>query len=352
MLHDLGSRDRAFIQTVRDIRRGLLELGGVADGGYEAILMQGSGTFGIESVLSSITPPSPNGKWLFLINGAYGERMVKIAEVHGLAYTALRFPEGAALEVAAIRAALDSDPAITHLAAVHCETTTGIFNPVAEIGALAKMQHKIYFVDAMSSFGGVPLDVAAAGIDYLVSSANKCIEGVPGFSFALARREALLSTEGYARTLSLNLFAQWQGLEKDGQFRFTPPTHALLAFAQALQELKDEGGIPGRAARYQTNYQTILEGMTALGFDPYLPPEDRGYIITSYRYPDHPRFDFEAFYQALSERGFVIYPGKVTQADCFRIGHIGRLYPADMAALLAAIRGVLIEMDITLEKKA
>ena len=219
-------------------------------------------------------------------------------------------------------------------------------NPVKEIGRMVQQSGARYFVDAMSSFGAVPIDLAEWGIDYLVSSANKCIEGVPGFGFALARREALMQTEGNARSLSLDLLSQWKGLEQNGQFRFTPPTHALLAFHQALLELEAEGGVAGRAARYRANYETLIAGMRALGFQEYLEPEDRGYIITSFRYPTHPNFDFDEFYKRLNDRGYVIYPGKVSQADCFRIGTIGRIFESDMNDLLAALREVVAEMGI------
>ena len=203
-----------------------------------------------------------------------------------------------------------------------------------------------YIVDAMSSFGAIPLDLAAAHIDFLISSANKCIEGVPGFGFVLARRARLLEAKGRARTLSLDLYAQWAGFESDGQFRFTPPTHALLAFHQALVELEAEGGVAGRAARYSTNHAVLMRGMAELGLEAYLAPEDQSYIITAFRYPEHAQFRFEDFYGRLSELGFIIYPGKLTSAPCFRIGTIGRLSPSDIDALLVGIRRVLQEMGV------
>ncbi|MBA3531740.1 MAG: 2-aminoethylphosphonate--pyruvate transaminase [Ardenticatenales bacterium] len=346
MLRDLGSRDFEFIEAVRDIRQRLVELGGVSAEEYTAILMQGSGTFAIESVLSSTLPP--DGKLLTIVNGAYGRRIVEIASVLKIDMAVLTYPEDSVPDLQEIEACLTADRAVTHVAVVHCETTTGIINPIAEIGALAKRFGRHYFVDAMSSFGAVPLNLAECGIDYLVSSANKCIEGVPGFGFVLAWRPALLGTEGYARSVSLNLLAQWVGLERDGQFRFTPPTHALLAFHQALLELEIEGGVEGRAARYQANHETLLAGMRTLGFECYLSPEQRGYIITSFRYPTHPNFIFETFYQHLNRRGYVIYPGKVSSVDCFRIGHIGRVFESDIMDLLAAIRETLAEMEISL----
>lgn len=344
MLRDLGSRDFAFIALVNEIRQRLLTLGGVSKGEYEAILMPGSGTFGLEAVVSSTVPP--DGKLLVIINGAYGRRIAHIAETVNIPVTRLTFPENSKPDLTAVATALAADNAVTHVAIIQCETTTGLINPVREIGAIAKKHGKIYFVDAMSSFGAVALNLSECHIDYLVSSANKCIEGVPGFSFILARRDTLMATEGYARSLSLNLLAQWRGLENNGQFRFTPPTHALLAFHQALVELEGEGGIEGRAARYRANYETLIAGMRAMGFQEYLSPEDQGYIITSFRHPTDPNFNFEGFYQHLNDKGFVIYPGKVSDADCFRIGSIGRIFQTDVRDLLGAIRETMLEMEI------
>jgi len=344
MLRDLGSRDFEFIQVIREIRRRLLEVGGVGEGGYEAIPMQGSGTFALESVVGSTVPP--DGKMLIVINGAYGRRIAQMASVLKVDTVVLAYDEDRLPDSQDIIAALEKDSAITHVAIVHCETTSGIVNPVVEIGKIVKRFGRIYFVDAMSSFGAVPLNLAECGIDYLVSSANKCIEGVPGFAFVLARHEALLAAEGYARSLSLDLLAQWKGLESNGQFRFTPPTHSLLAFRQALLELEQEGGVKGRAARYRANYETLLGGMRDMGFREYLRPEHQGYIITSFRYPDHPNFKFEDLYKRLNDKGYVIYPGKVSNSDCFRIGTIGRIFQNDVRDLLAAIRETLAEMGI------
>jgi 2-aminoethylphosphonate-pyruvate transaminase len=345
MLRDLGSRDYEFIATIQAVRERLLAVAGVSkEQGYEAVLVQGSGTFGIEAVLSSVTPPS--GKWLIVINGAYGERLARIAQVHRIAHADLKCPEDALPRAADVDRALAADPAVTGVAVVHCETTTGILNPIEEIGRVVQKHGQTYVVDSMSAFGAVAFDLRACGIDYLVSSSNKCIEGVPGFSFVICKRAALLATEGWARTLSLDLLAQWQGLEKTGQFRFTPPTHAILAFRQALDELAAEGGVAGRAARYRRNYETLVAGMRAMGFVEYLRPELQGHIITSFRYPADPHFRFEDFYRRLNDKGFVIYPGKVSNADCFRIGTIGRLFESDIRALLLAIREALAEMGV------
>jgi 2-aminoethylphosphonate-pyruvate transaminase len=352
MLRDLGSRDTDFIKTVRQIRRMLLDVAGVpgsdiaGDNGHEVVLMQGSGTFGLESVIGSTVPT--DGKLLVIINGAYGDRIANIARVLKIETTTLEYPSNVAPSAADVERVLTEDKAITNVVVVHCETTSGIMNPIEQIGAVVARHRKTYFVDSMSAFGAVPFDFEKCKIDFLVSSANKCIEGVPGFSFVICRRSSLLAAEGCSRSVSLDLLAQWRGLETNGQFRFTPPTHAILAFEQALCELVAEGGVDGRATRYRANNGTLLSGMRDIGFAEYLSREQQGVIITAFCYPDHPRFLFEDFYRRLNEKSFVIYPGKVSNIDCFRIGNIGRLFKSDILALLAAIRSTLEEMGVPL----
>ncbi|HVR34707.1 MAG TPA: 2-aminoethylphosphonate--pyruvate transaminase [Methylomirabilota bacterium] len=345
MLHDVGSRDTAFLSLVRDIRRQLLELGRAAPPHpYETILMQGSGTFGVESVLSTVVPDT--GRLLILANGAYGERMARIAARLRLPHEVLHTPENVPPAADTVCRRLADRPTFTHLAMVHCETTTGILNPVEPIGRLARESGITFIVDAMSSFGALPLDLPAMGIDFLVSSANKCIEGVPGFSFILAQRDKLAACAGQSRGLSLDLHEQWSGFESNGQFRFTPPTHALLAFDQALRELADEGGVAGRVARYQANHRALFDGMSRLGFRAFLPRQHQSPIITTFLEPGDPRFQFEEFYERLSRHGHLIYPGKLGQGAGFRIGNIGRLDESDIQALLTAVTAVLKEMNL------
>jgi 2-aminoethylphosphonate-pyruvate transaminase len=346
MLRDLGSRDSEFLGIVEEIRELLVELGGASVNDYTAVLMQGSGTFGIESVLSSVIPA--DGKLLVLVNGAYGERIVKMAGIHRIQTAVLRFPEHTSPDENQLDDALKTDASITHVAVVHCETTTGILNPVESYGEIVRQHKRHYFVDAMSSFGAYPIKMKSWGIDYLVSSANKNLEGVPGFSFVLASKSALEAARGIVRTLSLDLLAQWKGLEADGQFRFTPPTHAILAFHQALMELEQEGGVIARGKRYRQNYEITLSAMQKMGFRPFIDKELRSHIITSFHYPDHPNFNFQEFYSRLSYKGHVIYPGKLSRTDCFRIGHVGRLSCSDVRALMSAVAETLAEMNIEL----
>lgn len=348
MLHDAGSWHWEFNAKVASIRERLLKLAGVSrESGWEAVLLQGSGTFGVESVFQTCTPP--NGKIAVLSNGAYGERMVLMLQHAKIDHVVLRTPENVPNEPAALDALLAGDPAITQVAVVHCETTTGILNDIAALGAVTRKHGRTYIVDAMSSFGSIPIDFEACGIDFLISSANKCVEGVPGFSFILCRRAKLLASAGWARNLSMNLLEQLKGFEKNGQFRYTPPTHSLLAFEQALNELDLEGGVAARGARYRRNHEVLLAGMTKLGFRSYLPSAVQSHIITSFIFPADPKFTFEAFYRLVANKGYILYPGKISQADTFRIGSIGRLFEADMRAVVYAIGEAIEEMGVKLE---
>lgn len=348
MLHDAGSWHFEFNALVAQIRERLLALAGVSRAkGYEVVLLQGSGTFGVEAVFQTCVPPT--GKVVVLSNGAYGERILQMLQHARIACVPLRTTEDTPANPQALEALLAKDASISHVAAVHCETTTGILNPLAELGRVTRQHGRSYIVDAMSSFGALPINFEVAGIDYLISSANKCIEGVPGFSFVICRRQALLACEGIARSLSLDLLGQLKGFEKNGQFRYTPPTHSILAFARALDELEAEGGPPARCARYTRNQETLVTGMKALGFQPYLDPEVQSCIITSFLFPSDPEFTFDAFYRRLSDKGFIIYPGKISQADTFRIGSIGRIFETDIQSLLAAVQQTINELGILVE---
>ena len=340
MLHDAGSWHFEFNDLVAGIRGRLLSIAGVSrERGWEAVLLQGSGTYGVEAVFQTVVPRG--GKVAVLANGAYGNRMAQMLGQAAIDHVVLRTPEDKPVTAEALASRLFTDPAITHVAVVHCETTTGILNPIEQIGQVARSHDKTFIVDAMSSFGAVPIDLVKCGIDFLVSSPNKCLEGVPGFCFVLCQREKLLKCAGNPRTLSLDLLDQFKGFERNGQFRYTPPTHAILAFQQALTEFESEGGVAGRGARYRANHEMLCAGMAKLGLQPYLDPSVQSFIITAFPFPSNPKFSFDAFYRILSDRGFLIYPGKLTQVNTFRIGTIGRLFPAHIQQLLTAIRLIL-----------
>ncbi|MGD0940677.1 MAG: 2-aminoethylphosphonate--pyruvate transaminase [Terracidiphilus sp.] len=350
MLRDLGSLDSEFLATVHDIRMRLLDLGPYPREDYECILMQGSGTFVVESVISSAIPR--DGKLLVLVNGAYGRRMAQQARVYGIALDVFEVAENVKFTAELVAEYLATSSGFTHVAVVHCETTSGMLNQVEEIGHVVHAADASYIVDAMSSFGAVPIDMVGSHIDFLVSSANKCIEGVPGFGFVLANRRALDSAKGNARTLSLDLYDQWAGMEANGHFRFTPPIHTILAFEQALNELDAEGGVRARGERYRQNHIALCRGMKALGFEIYLADEDQSFIITSFRYPTNPAFQFADFYERLWTLGFAIYPGKLSYESCFRIGTIGRINAANIEALLKAIGAVLVHMGVFMNSES
>jgi 2-aminoethylphosphonate-pyruvate transaminase len=335
MLRDWCTWDQDYHGIVQEVRAALVRLA-TPSPGYTAVLMQGSGTFSAEATIGSAVPE--DGTLLVLANGAYGSRMAEIARRLRISVRVHASSELTPPDLQRLEQALATDPSLTHVAVVHCETTTGILNPVEAIGPMVKAAGKTLILDAMSSFGGIPLDAAAIGADFLVSSANKCIQGVPGFGFVIARREALAGCAGRARSLSLDLYDQWRVMEEQGgKWRYTSPTHVVRAFAQALRELESEGGVPARHVRYHANQTTLVAGMQELGFECLLPARFRSPIITTFRSPRHPAYDFARFYAALKARGFVIYPGKVTAADTFRIGTIGNVVPDDMRGLLGAV---------------
>jgi 2-aminoethylphosphonate-pyruvate transaminase len=335
MLRDWCTWDGDYNRIVEEIRTRLVSLATEEDG-YSAVLMQGSGTFAVEATLTTAVPR--DGRLLVLANGAYGRRMAAIAERGGIDFEWIDFGEVQPVDPERTNRALEEDPRITHVAVVHCETTTGMLNPVESIGEAVQAHGRRFIVDAMSSFGGVPMDAAALGADYLVSSANKCIQGVPGFGFVIARQAVLATTRGQARSLSLDLYDQWETMEEHGgKWRFTSPTHTVRAFAQALVELEAEGGVSARHERYRTNQRNLVEGMKRLGFLPLLPQTLQSPIITAFHSPADPGYDFGRFYDRLKQRGFVIYPGKVTDVDTFRIGNIGDVHLEDIQRLLAAV---------------
>ena len=339
MMSDWCTWDKDYNEgIVEEIRRQLVEIASSRPEEYTAVLMQGSGTFCVEATLGGVVRPKDN--LLVAANGAYGKRMGVIADYYKLNCHVMKFEETEPVSPEAIGKYLDGHDEVTHVSVVHCETTTGVLNPLAEIASVVKAHGKTLIVDAMSSFGGVPVDMAELGIDFLISSANKCIQGVPGFGFIIARKSLLQQCKGVARSLSLDIYDQWETMEKGhGKWRFTSPTHVVRAFMQALAELKEEGGVAARHARYCENHKTLVEGMRSLGYKTLLPDEWQSPVITSFHYPTA-GFDFASFYQKLKAKGFVIYPGKISQADTFRIGNIGDVHPDDFKRLVEIIRSL------------
>lgn len=343
MMVDHCTWDEDYKKITTSICKKLLELACVSEPKYTVVLMQGSGTFGVESVITSVI--GKDDLLLIVSNGAYGERMVEIAKYSGISHIVYREPYDTIPSAEKISQILKEMPNITHIAMVHIETTSGIINNIKSVGNIVKEAGRTFIVDAMSSFGGIEIDLSEIGIDFIISSANKCIQGVPGFSFIICRKDKLLESEGKARSLSLDLYDQWKSMYKDGKWRFTSPTHTVLAFFQALQELEEEGGISARAKRYENNNKCLIENMKKLGFNAFIKEDFQSPIITTFYYSNNFNCCFLEMYQYIKDRGYAIYPGKLTDADTFRIGNIGEIYQDDIEKLCNIIK------EYTEEKK-
>jgi 2-aminoethylphosphonate-pyruvate transaminase len=343
MLHDYGSRDRYFVQVNDQIRNRLVDLvGGGPD--HVCIPLQGSGTFVVEAMLISFVPR--DGKILLLINGAYGQRMARICEYHNRSFEIDEYPEDQPVDVTVLDRLLKSDSAITHVGVVYCETTSGIKNPIQELAVVARHHGRSFLIDAMSAFGALPLEAQETKFDAVVASSNKCLEGSPGIGFCISPRDVIERARGHSDTLVLDLYDQWQAMENNGQWRFTPPTHAILALTQALDELDAEGGVAGRSRRYRQNCDLLIRGMREMGFQTLLPEAVQAPIIVTFHMPTDPNFYFDQFYDALRHQGYVIYPGKLTVAESFRIGCIGRIDIEQINGVLTAVRTTLDKMGV------
>jgi len=349
MVHDWGSRDSTFLRINKEVLETLPAIIN-ASGTHVTVPMQGSGTFAVEAMLTTFV--SASGKVLLLVNGAYGHRAKRICDIARRAAVVHETPEDTPPDLTEVERILAADKAITHVFVVHCETTSGILNPIVEVGRIVEKHGRRLLIDSMSAFGALPLDAKQICFDAVAASSNKCIEGVPGLGFVIARESALAECKGNATTLVLDLHDQWQNFVKTGQYRFTPPIHVIVSFHQALREFQEEGGQLGRGLRYSENCRILIDGMRELGFQPLLPERLQAPIIVTFHMPKDPKFVFQTFYDALKDRGYVIYPGKLTVADSFRIGCIGRLNAEHMRGALAAVADVLRGMGIASLKAA
>ena len=344
MLTDWGSRDPAFIELTQRVRDRIAAISGGTQT-HSCVLLQGSGTYGLEAAMATFVPP--DGHVLVLANGAYCHRIAAICDILGRKVEIYETGEDTPPDPAEVDRLLAAGEGIDHVVMVHCETTSGILNPLSEIAKIVAARGRSLILDAMSSFGAIPIDVNSTPIDVVISSSNKCLEGVPGIAFAIVRKEALAGSAGNAPSMVLDLHAQSAGFEKTGEWRFTPPTHVVAALDAALTQLDEEGGVAARNARYTENCSILTAGMTALGFRTYLSQNLQAPIIVTFLTPEGDAFDFSQFYDGLQRRGFTIYPGKLTKVESFRIGCIGEVFPVDMRAAVNAVAEVTVEMGFT-----
>lgn len=344
MLRDWGSWDASFNAITATIRRDLVDVvHGAAT--HVCVPLQGSGTFSVEAAIANLVPRE--GKVLVPQNGAYCQRIVKILGYLGRAHAALDLPEDRCPTGAMVDEALRADPAITHVAQVHCETGTGILNPLPDIAEACARHGKGLIVDAMSSFGAIAIDVSRHPVDAVVAASGKCIEGVPGMGFVIARKEALEKCQGNSHSLAMDLLDQWSYMERTTQWRFTPPTHVVAAFRAALDQFLAEGGTPARGARYARNCATLIDGMSALGFETFLPRELQAPVIVTFHAPGDASYAFRPFYDRVKARGYILYPGKLTQVETFRVGCIGAIDANEMRNVVSAVADALSEMGVT-----
>jgi 2-aminoethylphosphonate-pyruvate transaminase len=343
MLRDWGSWDAAFNAVTASVRHKVLDIvQGAAT--HVCVPMQGSGTFAVEAAVNTLVPH--DGHLLVLVNGAYGTRMARLTRMMGRRMSTFQTAEDLPTTAADVERLLAADPSITHVGLIHCETSTGILNPLAEIADVVARRGKSLIVDAMSSFGALPIDARTVPFDALVAASGKCVEGPPGMGFVIVRRTVLEQCAGRCTSLALDLHDQWTYMERTTQWRFTPPTHVVVAFDAALDQLAAEGGPTARLARYRANCDTLLEGMQRLGFRPFLPAAIQAPIIVTFHAPPDAAYTFKAFYERVRDKGFILYPGKLTEVETFRVGCIGAIGPAEIRQAVHAVRDTLAELGI------
>ena len=343
MLRDWGSWDSKFNAVTADVRRRLTDVIAGAES-HVCVPMQGSGTFAVEAAVNTLVPR--DGHVLVLVNGEYGRRMAKLVGMMGRRVSTFETADDVPTTAADVERLLAKDASITHVGLIHCETSTGILNPLPEIATVVAKHQRALIVDAMSSFGALPIDARATRFDALVAASGKCVEGPPGMGFVFVRRDALAQCEGRSTSLALDLYDLWMYLEKTTQWRFTPPTHVVVALHAALEQFEKEGGQPARNARYARNCEVLVKGMAEMGFRPFLDPAIQAPIIVTFHAPADTRYSFREFYDRVRDKGFILYPGKLTEVETFRVGCIGAIGPDEMRHAVNAIRDTLTEMGI------
>ncbi len=344
MHFDKSPNSPAMVAMVREMRDYLLELAHATET-HECVPLQGSATYGIEAACHTLIDKA-TARVLVIVNGFYGMRLAEVMEPIGLNVVRMECPIVPPVSGEEVAAKLDEMPDITHVVLCHCDTGTGILNPLEGIAAACKARGVKLMVDAIASFGGFEIDAAALDLEALFISPNKCLEGVPGMAFVIAKRESLIAGKGRSPSYVLDLHSQWAWMEEKGWFRTTPPTHVLLALGKAVELHKAEGGIAPRQARYRSNWRRLVDGLRQHGFRTFLPDEHASPIIATFHDPDDPNYSFEAFYAAMEKRGFIIFPGRLTSAHTFRIGTMGDLRESDISLIIEAVLDSMEEIGV------
>ncbi len=344
MLKDWGSWDADFIAVTASVRRSLLAIIHGQDS-HVVVPLQGSGTFNVEAAIATLVPH--DGHVLVLDNGAYCKRAARITSLMGRRCSTMSFDEASPVEPQALAQRLQEDASITHVVLIHCETGAGVLNPLQAVADVCAQFDRGLIVDAMSSFAALEIDARKTRFDALIAASGKCLEGVPGMGFVFIRQAVLEGCAGRSQSLAMDLCDQYVYMEKTGQWRFTPPTHVVVALHEAIAQFEAEGGQSARLARYTRNYQTLVTGMAALGFKPFLDPAVQAPIIVTFHAPQHPAYEFKRFYDTAKHYGFLLYPGKLTQVETFRVGCIGAIGPVEMRQAVDAVAQTLRDMGIS-----
>jgi 2-aminoethylphosphonate-pyruvate transaminase len=344
MLRDWGSWDASFNAVTARVRERLTAIINGRET-HVCVPMQGSGTFSVEGSVNTLVPR--DGHVLVLINGAYGKRLARLTEMMGRKLSVFETADDVPTTAADVARLLDADASITHVGLIHCETSTGILNPLPEIADVVAKRGRSLIVDAMSSFGAIPIDAKKIPFDALIAASGKCIEGPPGMGFVFVRKSVLEQCAGRSTSLALDLYDQWTYMERTTQWRYTPPTHVVVAVDAALEQYIAAGGQPARYRRYAANCETLISGMTEMGFKVFLDPRIQAPIIVTFHAPADPKYAFKPFYDEVRNRGFILYPGKLTQLETFRVGCIGAIGPEEMRQAVNAVRDSLRALGIS-----
>lgn len=337
IVEDICPREKDFGDLLDSIKHDLVKVVH-GDPEYVAALFTASGTGGLEAAITSAVP---KGKKLLVVdNGAYGARMANIAMTYNIEVITYKLPYGDYPDAQHIEKLLQKDKDISHLAIVHHETTTGMLNPVEEVCKIARQNNVEVIVDCMSSYAGIPIDIKKWDAGYLISSSNKCIQGMPGMVFVIFKKALLPELQKQKRSFYFDLYSQYSGFEKTGQMQFTPPVQVAYALRQAIDEYFAEGEM-NRWNRYQENWNTLYDGLARLGLQFLLPDEYQSKILLAIKEPEHPQYDFNAMHDFLYARGFTIYPGKGAKEATFRLSVLGDLSKNDIQAFLKELEHYL-----------
>lgn len=346
---DICPREKEFTDLMRQLRSDLLKVVHADPEKYTSVLFCGSGTLNIDVCLNSLLPKG--GKILIVNNGAYSARAVEICQYYGLPHINLSFPVDQLPNLKLVEKILIENPDIALVHTTHNETGTGILNPIREIGALAHKYGATFTVDTTSTFAMRPIHIEEENIDFCMASAQKGLMAMTGLSFIIGNKDKIVDSKNYPkRSYYCNLYLQYKYFEKSGEMHFTPPVQTIYAAIQGLKEYFAEGE-EAKWARHTRVFEAILNGLDELGFHDVIKREWQSGLVVSVLYPDDANWDFEKIHDYCYERGFTIYPGKISNADTFRLCALGAIDVQDIEAFFVVFKEALLHYQIQIPIK-